>query len=111
MDNAAITRRLAEAADLLEIQDANPFRVRAYRNAARTVERQTEPLAEWVASGADLTSLPGIGAEMADHIVELGRIRHRVRPPPSGTGPRRHRPNRPAPSGCRRRGHDASSAR
>ena len=36
--NADIGRVFDEIADLLEIQEANPFRVRAYRNAARTVE-------------------------------------------------------------------------
>ncbi len=71
MENVEIAQKLAEAADLLEIQGANPFRVRAYRNAARTVERQTESLASLAAAGTDLTAFPGIGHEMADHIVEL----------------------------------------
>ena len=44
MDNATIANRLSEVADLLEIQGANPFRIRAYRNAVRTVEGQTTPL-------------------------------------------------------------------
>ena len=37
MQNPDIARLFDEVADLLEIQDANPFRVRAYRNAARTI--------------------------------------------------------------------------
>ncbi len=73
MDNLEIARALAEVGDLLEIQDANPFRVRAYRNAVRTIEAQTTPLAEMVERGADLTELPGIGKEMASHIHEMVR--------------------------------------
>jgi DNA polymerase (family X) len=38
MENAAIARVLNEVADLLDIQAANPFRVRAYRSAAQFVE-------------------------------------------------------------------------
>jgi DNA polymerase (family 10) len=71
MDNPSLARALAEVADLLEIAGANPFRIRAYRNAARTVETQTTPLARWVAEGRELTALPGIGKEMARHLVEL----------------------------------------
>jgi DNA polymerase (family 10) len=70
-DNAEIARLLGEMADLLEIRGANPFRVRAYRNAVRTVESQSSPLARRVAEGEDLTSLPGIGKEMAGHIAEI----------------------------------------
>lgn len=71
MTNAEIARALGEVADLLEIQEANPFRVRAYRNAARTVEVETVPLARRVAEGRELTDLPGIGPEMAGHVREL----------------------------------------
>ncbi len=73
MDNPAIARTLAEVADLLEIEGANPFRIRAYRNAVRTVESQTEPLARWVGEGRDLTALAGIGKEMARHVEEMCR--------------------------------------
>ncbi len=71
MDNADIQNRLDEVADLLEISGANPFRVRAYRNAARTVEVLTTPCWRWVAEGRELTELPGIGKEMAAHIHEM----------------------------------------
>ena len=71
MQNIDIARLLEEVADLLEIQGANPFRVRAYRNAVRTVEAQTTPFAKMVAEGRELTELPGIGKEMAGHIAEL----------------------------------------
>jgi DNA polymerase (family X) len=71
MDNPSIARALAEVADLLEIEGANPFRIRAYRNAVRTIETQTTSLAGWVAEERELTALPGIGKEMARHVVEL----------------------------------------
>jgi DNA polymerase (family 10) len=71
LENVAIARALAEVADVLEIQGADAFRIRAYRNAVRTVEVQTRPLARMVAEGAALTALPAIGKEMAGHIREL----------------------------------------
>jgi DNA polymerase (family X) len=71
VDNAEIARTLAEVADILEIQGENPFRIRAYRNAVRTVEVQTIPLARLVEQGSPLTQLPGIGKEMASHVREL----------------------------------------
>ena len=71
MDNAAIARTLEEVADLLEIQNANPFRIRAYRNAVRTIQTQTTPLARLLGEGRPLTNLPGIGKEMANHIKEM----------------------------------------
>lgn len=67
-DIAAIFNRLA---DLLEIEDANPFRVRAYRRAATTVEDLPSSVAGMVADGADLTELPGIGEDLAGKIKEI----------------------------------------
>jgi DNA polymerase (family 10) len=60
-----------EMADLLEIEDANPFRVRAYRNAARTIRGLGRDLGEMVADGEDLTRLPGIGKDLAAKIEEI----------------------------------------
>jgi len=60
-----------EIADLLDISDANPFRVRAYRNAARTVGGLTEDLQAKLARGADLADLPGIGDDLAGKIREI----------------------------------------
>src|SRR5882762_8500797 len=56
MQNPDIARLFDEVADLLEIQDANPFRVRAYRNAART---------------KDLTDIAGIGEDLAEKITAI----------------------------------------
>ncbi|HVH68641.1 MAG TPA: DNA polymerase/3'-5' exonuclease PolX [Gemmatimonadales bacterium] len=72
MQNPDIARVFDEIADLLEIQDANPFRVRAYRNAARAVRDFAEPLAELVRAGTkDLTEIPGIGEDLAEKIADL----------------------------------------
>ena len=71
MENVEIAGTLREVADLLEILDANPFRVRAYRNAIRTIQEHAVPLRKLVAEGADLTELPSIGKGMAENIVEL----------------------------------------
>ncbi|MGB5179639.1 MAG: DNA polymerase/3'-5' exonuclease PolX [Gammaproteobacteria bacterium] len=60
-----------EMADLLEIEDANPFRVRAYRNAARTVRGLGQELSKMLAKGEDLTRLPGIGKDLAARIEEI----------------------------------------
>src|SRR5256885_6619487 len=72
MQTAEIARLLSEVADLLEISGGNPFKVRAYRNAARTVADHPDPVAELVSGGAfDLTDLPGIGGGIAKEITAL----------------------------------------
>src|SRR5256886_16039911 len=72
MQNPDIARLFDEVADLLEIQDANPFRVRAYRNAARTIRDFPEPIAERARSGVkDLTDIPGIGDDLAEKIAAI----------------------------------------
>jgi DNA polymerase (family 10) len=71
LNNAEIANVLGEVADVLEIQGADSFRIRAYRNAVRTVEMQTRSLARIVEEGGQLTDLPAIGKEMAGHIREM----------------------------------------
>jgi len=71
MENLDVARTLTLLADLLEIQGANPFRIRAYRNAVNTVNGLSRPLAAMVDAGEDLTELPGIGKNVAAHIEEL----------------------------------------
>src|SRR5947209_17729807 len=72
MQNPDLARLFDEVADLLEIQDANPFRVRAYRNAARTIRDFPEPLQELVRAGTkDLTDIAGIGDDLAEKITEI----------------------------------------
>lgn len=69
--NPDIAAAFEEIADLLEIQGANPFRIRAYRNAARTVSGLSEEVSALLARGADLTELPGIGEDLAGKMAEL----------------------------------------
>ena len=69
--NAEIAKIFNEYADLLEIKGENPFKVRAYRNAARTVENIGKPLESLVEEGYDLTKLPGIGADLSLFIKEI----------------------------------------
>lgn len=73
--NQTIAAIFNEIADLLEIEDANPFRVRAYRNAARMVDGLVEGVDAMIARGADLTRLPSIGTDLSakmHEIVETG---------------------------------------
>lgn len=75
--NADIAAAFEEIADLLEIKGDNPFRVRAYRNAARTVGDMGGELRDKVEQGGDLTQIPGIGKELAQKIGQMvitGRI-------------------------------------
>jgi len=71
--NARIAEVFETIADLLEVDDANPFRVRAYRNAARSVQALGRELAGLVERGDDLTRLPGIGEDLAAKILEILR--------------------------------------
>jgi DNA polymerase (family 10) len=72
-DNAKIAEAFNHLADLLEIEEANPFRVRAYRNAARVVTGLPQDVGAMLAAGADLTELPGIGKDLASKIAELAK--------------------------------------
>lgn len=77
MENLDVARTLTTLADLLEIQGANPFRIRAYRNAVNTVNGLSRSLTAMVEAGEDLTELPDVGKSVATHIIELvetGRI-------------------------------------
>lgn len=74
MENAVIARVLGEIADLLELKGENVFKIRAYRNAADTVTAATERLADVPAAG--LTTLPGIGKDLAARIRELVETGH-----------------------------------
>ena len=71
MENLEISRVLDDVAVLLEIEGANPFRIRAYQNAARIVESHSTPLKRMIAEGDDITELPGIGKGIAADIQQL----------------------------------------
>ncbi len=104
--NADIAAIFGEIADLLEIEQANPFRIRAYRNAARIVGELGRDVRVMIERGEDLTELPGIGTDLAAkmrEIVATGKCRaleklHAELPPAigdllhvQGLGPKRVR--------------------
>ncbi|MGD8240043.1 MAG: DNA polymerase/3'-5' exonuclease PolX [Armatimonadota bacterium] len=70
MENCEIAGVFSQLADLLEIDGANAFRVRSYRNVARTIEGLAIPLTSLRDDG-ELTSIPGIGKGTAGKIEEL----------------------------------------
>jgi DNA polymerase (family 10) len=75
--NSDIANTFNKLADLLEIEGANQFRVRAYRNAARTISTLSNNVADMVERGEDLTQLNGIGEDLAgkiEEIVETGSL-------------------------------------
>ncbi|MBS1814027.1 MAG: DNA polymerase/3'-5' exonuclease PolX [Acidobacteria bacterium] len=71
MDNITIARLLDETAALLEIDGADPFRIRSYRRAAEAVEQQTTVLATIADDPKALTAIAGIGKGMAANIRDL----------------------------------------
>ncbi len=71
--NGEIAEIFSKTADLLEIKGENPFKVRAYRNAARIIQNMGRSLDSLVKEGFDLTRLPGIGSDLASYIEEIVR--------------------------------------
>ncbi len=75
--NAEIADKFERLADMLELENENPFRIRAYRNAAQLIAGYARPFADMVAEGARLDALPGIGEAIAEKIaiiVATGRL-------------------------------------
>lgn len=75
--NADIAEAFRRLADLLDIEGGNQFRVRAYRNAAATVEGLPRDAARMLNEGEDLSELPGIGEDLAGKIetlIETGKL-------------------------------------
>lgn len=73
IQNQEIARLFTRYAILLEIDRANAFRVRAYRNAARTIENLPRSIPEMLAAGEDLSELPGIGKDLAHKLADIAR--------------------------------------
>jgi DNA polymerase (family 10) len=69
--NADVAALFEEVADLLAIQGENAFRIRAYRNAARTLNQLSRPVADLVAAEEDLSDLPDIGDDLAGKIATI----------------------------------------
>jgi DNA polymerase (family X) len=72
MTNSHIADAFDLLGDILDFQGANPFRVRAYRNSARTIRDYPQPLAALVETEkSKLTQIDGIGDDLAAKIVTL----------------------------------------
>lgn len=69
LDNKAVARTLLEIADLLELKGDNPFKIRAYRNAADIVSHAAEAVASLDEAG--LRGWNGIGKDLAGRIREI----------------------------------------
>lgn len=72
MDKHELARIFNEIGLLLELKGENPFKTRAYYNAARTIENLTEDLAEIIEAGR-VSELPGFGAALAKKVEEWGK--------------------------------------
>src|SRR5207249_4800193 len=75
MRNLEIAFIFNQIGDLLEIQGANPFRVRAYRKAAANIESLADNI-ETLAQRGALRNVPGIGEDLANKIDEYVRTGH-----------------------------------
>ena len=70
MDKDRVAEILTEIGTLLELKGENPFKTRAYENAARTLESLTEPLEKLIAENR-LSEIKGIGEGIQKKITEL----------------------------------------
>lgn len=70
MNNAAIAQVFQDMADLLELKEENPFKIRAYQKAARTIESLPVELAQLMEEGR-LREIPGVGEAISKKITEL----------------------------------------
>lgn len=70
MDKHEVARILDEIGVLLSLQGENPFKIRAYHNAARAIENLDEDL-ETVVREERLEEIPGIGAHTAEKVTML----------------------------------------
>src|SRR4051812_19792940 len=73
MSNAEVANRLLSLAQLLASRKENPFKVKAYRRAARTIHSMGESVEDLVHDGADLTAYAGIGKGIGAAIEEVVR--------------------------------------
>jgi DNA polymerase (family X) len=76
VQNAEIAAMFDQAAQLLEIQGENQFRVRAYRRAARVIDGLPQSVRSLLAAGRDLSKLPGIGKDLAGKIAAIVKTGH-----------------------------------
>ncbi|MHB1346744.1 MAG: DNA polymerase/3'-5' exonuclease PolX [Candidatus Humimicrobiaceae bacterium] len=70
MDKNEVIKTLEEISTMLELKDENPFKIRAYQNAARALEKCEVDISKNTDAG-DLLKIKGIGQSLADYIKKL----------------------------------------
>lgn len=70
MTNLEVASILERIADLLQIRDENPFKIRAYRNAARSIHNLQSDLCD-LYEQKRLNEIPGVGKTVQSHIEEI----------------------------------------
>jgi DNA polymerase (family 10) len=73
VDNKSIATVLYDTADLLEIDGADSFRIRSYRNAAQAIENLSEQIRDLIGEPKKVLAIPGIGKGMLLNLQELFR--------------------------------------
>ena len=76
MTNAAIAKVFDEIADLLEMKGENQFKIRAYRQAARTIKKLPSEVERMVRAGESLQEIPGVGEAISKKIEDLVKTGH-----------------------------------
>jgi DNA polymerase (family 10) len=71
MDNKALAGILYETADLMEIDGADSFRIRSYRNAAEAIEAQPRQISELIAEPKQVLAIPNIGKGMLINLQQM----------------------------------------
>ncbi|MDD3236758.1 MAG: DNA polymerase/3'-5' exonuclease PolX [Candidatus Gastranaerophilales bacterium] len=69
--NIEIANIFNHLADLLELEGENPFRIRAYRSGATSMENLTKDVEIMVKDNEDLTTIPNIGVDLAQKIIDI----------------------------------------
>ncbi len=75
--NSEIAEIFEHISDMLSVLDENPFKIRAYRNAATNILELSEDI-EDVAARDELTEIPGVGKDLAEKItayIKTGKIK------------------------------------
>lgn len=72
MKNREVAEIFRQIAEILEIQDEDPFRIRAYYKAAQNIESLGRDIAE-IVEKEELEKIPGVGKDLAEKIKEIVR--------------------------------------
>jgi DNA polymerase (family 10) len=71
VDNKSIAGILYETADLLEVDAADSFRIRSYRNAAEAIEALPQQISDLISDPKQVLAVPGIGKGMLANLKEM----------------------------------------